>query len=92
MAEDGTPTGQLRLFQLPELAGCRYLRGAEWQRLRFEALELADYKCQLCGRQNRVLDVHHNTYRRVGRERVSDLVVLCRDCHYRYHEATREVA
>ena len=30
-------------------------------------------------------DVHHITYKRFGREKVSDLMVVCRPCHRKIH-------
>ncbi len=57
-----------------------YLDSPTWQTKRQEALGRAGHKCQLCGATNR-LDVHHNTYERLGNELPADLIVLCRSCH-----------
>lgn len=40
--------------------------------------------CALCP-STKNLEVHHRTYERIGRERPSDLVVLCASCHRRHH-------
>ena len=39
--------------------------------------------CELCYTERPILgfDVHHLTYERLGRELLSDLQVLCHDCH-----------
>lgn len=59
-----------------------YLFSYHWQQnVRLPALEYAEYRCQVCGAGNRVLDVHHKTYERLGFESADDLIVLCRDCH-----------
>lgn len=39
-------------------------------------MELSEKKAQ---------DVHHKTYDNVGREPLSDLVSLCRECHEKKH-------
>ena len=62
-----------------------YLKSPHWQSVRLWALERAEKRCQLCAATGK-LDVHHNTYDRVGHERPSDVVVLCRDRHSRFHE------
>ena len=61
-----------------------YLKTKHWQRFRKRALKRADNHCQLCAS---VLDlnVRHNSYERIGRERKSDVIVLCRRCHKHYH-------
>lgn len=61
-----------------------YLRSPWWRAIRLASLIRAGRKCALCGEKHR-LEVHHNTYVRLGREKLSDLVVLCRQCHRRYH-------
>lgn len=67
-----------------------YLKTAHWRHMRKKALAAAQYHCQLCGRADNLLDVHHNNYARRGQEELHDLVVLCRLCHDRFH-ATRRV-
>lgn len=62
-----------------------YLQTAHWQNLRVSMLKRAGYKCSVCG-ESKPLHVHHNTYERRGEEKLSDLVVLCHECHELYHE------
>jgi 5-methylcytosine-specific restriction endonuclease McrA len=62
-----------------------YLKTDEWQATRTAALKRARYACQICKRNDMVLDVHHNTYERRGSELASYLVVMCRDCHSKHH-------
>ena len=59
----------------------------EWRVLRDLMLARAKYRCQLCRRSGRnvQLNVHHNTYENYGQERLDDLIVLCRPCHARHH-------
>jgi len=67
-----------------------YLRSATWRRKRAAALKRAGFRCQVCNGSKR-LDVHHRTYARFGRERASDLIVLCRTCHDIFHKHRRLV-
>lgn len=41
-------------------------------------------KCEACG-SGSDLHVHHMTYERLFRERLSDLKLLCKGCHYFVH-------
>jgi 5-methylcytosine-specific restriction endonuclease McrA len=61
-----------------------YLDTPHWQKVRALALRRAARHCQVCGARGH-LDCHHNTYRRRGCERTSDVVVLCRKCHDLFH-------
>lgn len=62
-----------------------YLRTDHWQEIRRAKLRRAKYACQLCN-SGGVLDVHHRTYERRGCEIDSDLIVLCRSCHGKFHD------
>jgi 5-methylcytosine-specific restriction endonuclease McrA len=50
----------------------------------------AKYKCELCN-SNGSLAVHHKTYENHGLEvyHLEDLVVLCKDCHEKFHGIVR---
>ena|SRR6266566_2089291 len=61
-----------------------YLRSPEWQALRYAVLQRSGGWCERC-RGRRAVDVHHRTYARKYRERLRDLVHLCRDCHEIQH-------
>ncbi len=71
---------------IPPAAYQDYIRSATWKTRAFAAKERADWKCQVCNRSRRevVLDAHHRTYERLGRELPEDITVLCRDCHSLY--------
>lgn len=62
-----------------------YLKSDHWARRRAEALLRFGNKCALCGSAEE-LNVHHNTYERLGREAPTDLVVLCREHHEKFHD------
>jgi hypothetical protein len=42
--------------------------------------------CWCCGAAEEVLDLHHKTYKRLGKERLTDLCRLCRYCHKQVHQ------
>ncbi len=63
-----------------------YLKSNHWQGIRKIALKRADYKCQVCGKRNTKLNVHHNTYENIGHEYLTDLCVLCVDCRKIFHK------
>ena len=83
---------QARKAQLRRMPLTEYLKTSEWRALRNRALIQAGNRCQVCGKTNLQLDVHHNSYERFGHEQLSDLVVLCRSCHQHFHGILPEAA
>lgn len=73
-----------RLEELKAMAPRDYLLTPEWKAKRRQALKFQGNHCQVC-RSTNGLNVHHNTYERVGEESMDDLAVLCRSCHRIYH-------
>lgn len=61
-----------------------YLQSPHWLAIREWAKQRAQYKCLICNMGGK-LHVHHRTYERVGCELPDDLVVLCEDCHNKFH-------
>ena len=62
----------------------KYLRSAKWRNISTAMKRYVDFTCQRCKTKFHPseLDVHHLNYDRLGRERPSDLQVLCRaKCH-----------
>ncbi len=68
-----------------------YLATEEWLERREAAKARCGQRCQLCGAERVELNVHHNTYKRLGAELETDLTVLCRNCHESFHDQ-RELA
>jgi len=67
-----------------------YMRSEKWFEKRERILKRDKGKCVLCNKD--ATQVHHNTYERFGgKERLSDLVSLCKDCHERYHCKTARI-
>ena len=65
----------------------QYIQSPEWAAKREQKFAHSGRHCQLCRSTDR-LNVHHNTYDRLGREEMSDLVVLCKPCHEKFHGRT----
>jgi hypothetical protein len=68
-----------------------YLQTEHWAETRKAAMRRARYACQLCGAKGR-LNVHHKTYERRGCEEPNDLIVLCQDCHAKFHDKVESAA
>ena len=63
----------------------KYLQSQKWKDLRSLALRLAGDKCKQCGSRI-MLVVHHLKYTwRVQDEPVTDLLAVCKPCHYYLH-------
>jgi 5-methylcytosine-specific restriction endonuclease McrA len=62
-----------------------YLRSPPWRLRRRLWIRGAGGRCEQCGRRRRPLTIHHRSYRRLGRERRSDIEVLCWRCHRARH-------
>lgn len=61
-----------------------YLASDDWYQRAKEAKERAGWRCAVCNSKSPV-EAHHRTYQRLGCERNSDIVVLCRRCHKLFH-------
>ncbi len=62
----------------------KYLNSDHWMFISRMKRRAVDNKCERCG-MPRNLQVHHLNYDCLGRERLEDLKVLCRQCHKREH-------
>lgn len=67
-----------------------YLNSGKWQLIRKQKIEASGSKCTNCG-SIKNLEVHHKTYDRLGNEELSDLSVLCRECHHLAHTSRAKV-
>lgn len=65
-------------------AYAKYLQSQHWRKRRDYAIRQALWRCQRCGTKSN-LQVNHLSYDRLGDELDSDLEVLCKDCHSKYH-------
>lgn len=62
-----------------------YINSPEWQIKRKEVFNAKWYKCEACW-ISESLHIHHWTYRRLYKEEISDLFVLCWYCHMSLHD------
>lgn len=66
-----------------------YLQSKHWKNLkkRYKNSKLIQ-KCYICD-SNKNINIHHKTYKRIGNERLNDLIPLCKECHYLTHKALK---
>ena len=69
-----------------------YLLSDEWKQKRELVFQKKWRTCEKCKSENN-LRIHHWTYIRIYKEKVSDLFVLCNDCHWEFHKLywTRDI-
>jgi hypothetical protein len=72
----------LTAIKYSEFLGTRY-----WITVRDYKLHKSGHKCGMCGSRKN-LNVHHTTYEHHGNEHdyLDDLIVLCRNCHAKFHD------
>jgi hypothetical protein len=64
----------------------QYLQSDHWKNVKYRYWKSGLIKCcGVCGAKEN-LDLHHKSYKRIGNERLSDLIPLCRTHHYELHE------
>lgn len=61
----------------------QYIQSKKWKKKRKRALNYYK-KCQMCG-STMDLRVHHKHYNSLGKEKIKDLQVLCKNCHADLH-------
>lgn len=61
-----------------------YINSNPWKEKCKVIKETRGNKCQVCGSE-KDLQVHHNTYERLGCEDDNDLILLCKPCHFLFH-------
>ena len=73
----------------PKRSYKEYLKSDTWKIKRDKVIKRAKNKCEVCN-TNRAWQVHHITYKRIFRERLSDLVATCETCHKAEHNLLTE--
>src|SRR5262245_26223601 len=74
-----------------QLSYADYLLTEHWLSVREAAIKRSGGQCQLCRSVER-LEVHHNSYANFGNEQAEDLIVLCHDCHAKFHDKQQPAA
>ena len=67
-----------------------YLKSDHWRLLKARYWKSKMPKvCGRCGSRAGPYDMHHKTYKRMGREHLKDITPLCRGCHQATHEVLK---
>jgi 5-methylcytosine-specific restriction endonuclease McrA len=66
-----------------------YINSVAWKKKREEAFEFHGRNCGKCGSRY-FLQIHHKTYINLYHEPMSDLMVLCDECHKDTHKPGRK--
>ena len=61
-----------------------HLRSEKWARIKARLFQKRGRKCERCGSDQNI-HVHHKHYNNLGRERLRNLEILCRNCHAKHH-------
>ncbi len=61
-----------------------YIKSKAWMELTAKFKVFKNNRCEKCCHKSN-LNVHHLHYKTLGRERFSDLMLLCVDCHRKEH-------
>ena len=69
----------------------RYLLTKHWKELRIKVAEHYNYTCtRCCGTFKTGFTIHHNNYKRLGKEKLTDLTFYCSRCHTILHHNRQE--
>ena len=63
----------------------RYYRSDKWKLLKFKRMSIKGSNCELCNSTDNI-ELHHLTYERLTNEHLSDVILLCRNCHQKQHD------
>lgn len=68
-----------------------YLNSEWWQSFRLRYFRSKRRKhCMCCEEPNFMVELHHKTYERLGRELLGDVLPLCREHHEEVHEILKQ--
>jgi hypothetical protein len=62
-----------------------YMKSDAWREKRVQVIRRAKGVCERCKRWA-IVNVHHLSYARLGREPLSDLLGVCSQCHKELHK------
>ena len=64
----------------------KYLKGSHWSDFKTKTYNSGKGKrrCAVCGSYEK-LNIYHTSYKRLGKEKASDVMILCKNCHNDYH-------
>lgn len=61
-----------------------YLQSIEWKQKKELLFSIKGKVCERC-KSIKEIQVHHKTYANVFNEKLNDLEVICKKCHYKEH-------
>lgn len=64
-----------------------YLQSDTWKQFRKEIITIRK-QCQKCGVKS-CLNLHHKNYACLGKEKNEDVIVLCKTCHFKFHNKNK---
>lgn len=89
----GTASLAVRMKAIGFRVYAQYLASVHWKDLRarwLQSQQFRGWRCHTVGCDSKAgLSLHHFTYERLGREELTDLVLVCRDCHSNIHKLER---
>lgn len=62
-----------------------YISSPEWAKLAQEVKRRRKYECALDPTHAGPVEAHHRSYRQLGHEAPEDIILLCEQCHRRFH-------
>jgi len=62
-----------------------YLRTADWKSRKEKFKKLWGNKCVMCG-EEKGISMHHLNYDCLGKEKMQDIMPLCKKCHFDVHK------
>lgn len=74
----------IQKMENPDIKGSEYQEGDTFgfYNTRYYVFARDEYKCQVCGAKDKILQTHHIVYRSLGgTNRASNLITICTDCH-----------
>lgn len=76
-----------KIKKLKRMPYNEYLKTQHWELVQSAVLKRDLNRCADCGsyKEEKSIEVHHITYIRRGKERLEDLMTLCKDCHKERH-------
>lgn len=89
------PYGKKNIIRCPDtgevVTGDKYLSSKHWKNIRVAAYNYYGGKCQRCGDAIplAVATIHHRVYKRMGQEKVTDLILYCAHCHSCIHKGRK---
>ncbi len=74
------------------VTGDKYLSSKHWKLLRQKVYDYYGGKCQRCGDSIplNLATIHHRIYKRMGKEKMTDLLLYCDHCHKCVHKGRKE--